>query len=136
MMIKSLFYEKKARLLLFQKGGEYVVDRRPGLLPLWEKVRQEGWKGGFLADRVLGRGAAFLVLDAGIEFVFSPLMSQGAESILKNSNIPYEALEVVPVIKNRDGTASCPVEKLLEDIIDKEEACSLLDEFFQKKDPG
>lgn len=74
------------------------------------------------ADRVVGRGAAFLYCLLGIKEVYARVMSHPAAEVLRAHNISVSADTFVPGIINRAGTGPCPFEAAVMDIQDPEEA--------------
>ena len=74
------------------------------------------------ADRVVGRGAAFLYCLLGVKEVYARVMSHPAAQVLQAHNIPVSADTFVPGIINRTGTGPCPFEAAVMDIQDPDEA--------------
>lgn len=85
-----------------------------GVLPLLEVLRQLGEKsqGATFADKVVGRAAAMLMIDAGARRVYARVMSRTALVTLTNAGIPSDSEETPDRISNRDGTGLCPMEEL------------------------
>ena len=78
------------------------------------------------ADRVVGRGAAFLYCLLGVKEVYARVMSHPAAEVLQAHNIEVSADTLVPGIINRTGTGPCPFEAAVMDIQDPEEALAAI----------
>ena len=74
------------------------------------------------ADRVVGRGAAFLYCLLGIREVHARVMSRPASEVLQSYGIRAEADLFVEGIINRKGDGPCPFEAAVMDITDAREA--------------
>jgi hypothetical protein len=73
----------------------------------------------FLHDRVIGRGAAFLILRAGIRHAWGDLVSDGALAVFEARGASLRGGERVPAI-------GCMTEELLRGVDDPDVAWSLL----------
>jgi hypothetical protein len=73
----------------------------------------------FLRDRVIGRGAAFLILRAGIRSAWADVVSDGAMSLFAAHGASLGGGELVPAI-------GCRTESLLGDVDDPDTAWALL----------
>lgn len=110
---------QKARKLLREEGhtcvlcrGEqvYVSDDR-GVKPLLCWYDQGLDLSGYsAADKVVGRGAAFLYLLLGIARVHSVVMSQEAAQVLQSGGIEISFEENPVRILNRERSGFCPIE--------------------------
>lgn len=78
------------------------------------------------ADRVVGRGAAFLYCLLGVKEVYARIMSRPAAEVLAAYGIQAHADTFVDGIINRRGTGPCPFEAAVMDITDAEEALTAI----------
>ena len=87
---------------------------RRGVADLFSLVTDEPdfLRGASVADRVIGRGAALLLVKGGAREVYARVISSGALEVLRSAGIETSFGEEVPNIINRTGTDICPVEKL------------------------
>lgn len=74
------------------------------------------------ADRVVGRGAAFLYCLLGVKEVYARIMSRPAADVLTAHGIGCDAEKLVEGIINRKGTGPCPFEAAVMNITDATEA--------------
>ena len=100
----------------------YTTTQR-GVAPLLNWLEAEIDLSGFsAADRVVGRGAAFLYCLLGVKEVHARVMSYPAEEVLLAHGIAASADTYVPGIINRDGTGPCPFEAAVLEIQDAQTA--------------
>ena len=78
------------------------------------------------ADRVVGRGAAFLYCLLGVKEVYALVMSRPAAEVLQSHGILADAGTFVEGIINRTGTGPCPFEDAVMDIQDTQEALNAI----------
>lgn len=114
------------------KQGEYTcvlcngdtvrTTTRRGVAYLLELLDENVDLCGFsAADKVVGKGAAFLYVLLHAKAVYAPVMSQSAKSVLEEHSIQV-FYDVCPDrILNRAKTGYCPVETAVEDIASPEE---------------
>ncbi len=110
---------------------EVIEFHNPGVKDLFILVntRPQVLEGAYVADRVIGRGAALLLVMGHVSQVFAQLISEQAVKVLRASEINVEYESIVPNIINRDGTDICPVEKLTMDVTDSKVAFEKIKEF-------
>lgn len=85
-----------------------------------------------VADKVVGRGAATLMIMGCVKRLHAVVMSQNALSFLNDSAVEFSCDSLVDTIINRRGDGICPVEKLTAEASCVEEATDLIMEFFAK----
>lgn len=93
-------------------SGEHLLTRSErGVKPLLELLDGDISVNGFsAADRVVGRGAAFLYILLGVRAVYAPVMSSSARQLLLSRGIEARCDKCVEVIFNRDRSGACPIE--------------------------
>ena len=79
-----------------------------------------------IADKVVGKAAALLMVFGNISRVFTPLISKSALHTLLTNNIEVCFDKKTDFIKNRKGDDMCPMEKKCQAIDDPREAFLLL----------
>ena len=92
-------------------GQIHCYDRR-GVLDLYETYTRKPsiLKGAQLADKVIGKGAAALMVLGGVSEIHADVISTPALNLLKATHIPTTAMEEVPFIKNCARDGRCPLE--------------------------
>lgn len=76
------------------------------------------FKNGFVADKVIGKGAASLLVCAGVSAVHGKLMCVTGKKMLEDNGIEVSYEELCEIIINNRGDGMCPVETLVKDIDD------------------
>jgi len=72
----------------------------------------ETLRGSFIADKVIGKGAAALMALGSVSGVYADVISRAALSLLEESGIAAEYATLTDNIINRSGSGICPVEAL------------------------
>ena len=104
----------------------YTTTRR-GVAPLLDWVDDGTDLSGFYAaDRVVGRGAAFLYCLLNVNAVYARVMSHPAAEVLKAYGIEAYADTFVEGIINRAGTGPCPFEAAVMNIDNAQEALTAI----------
>lgn len=115
------------------KGKQILTTEKRGVLPLVEWLEAgEDLKGFSVADKVVGKGAAFLYVLAGVKEVYAPVMSEKAAELLENYGIHGFCRQKVEAVRNRQGTGNCPMEEATKDIKKPEEAWKAIRETLKK----
>jgi len=111
--------------------GSIRLFRRRGVADLFEMVQDDSdWlSGAVLCDRVVGRGAAWLMVKGGVKEVFAVVISRSALDVLARFGIAVSYEQLEPNIINHDGTDVCPVEKLTAPAKTADEAFQLIRQF-------
>lgn len=118
----NLLHGEGHTCVLCRENAVLCSDAR-GVRPLLDWYDQGLFLEGFAAaDRVVGRGAAFLYILMGISCVHSVVMSQEAATLLEEHGVAIKFEQNPPRILNRDRTGFCPIETAVLGISDPEEA--------------
>ena len=122
---------EKAKEMLYSGGftcvftdGETVYSSiRRGVSPLLQRLDSGVDYSGFsAADKVIGRGAAFLYILLGIKHIYVKVISQPSLELLEKHGVDVVYDELVPAIRNRDNTGFCPIESSVTGIDDVNDA--------------
>ncbi len=129
--LRALLGNNAIRGVVSTADSEVIEFHNPGVKDLFILVntRPQVLEGAYVADRVIGRGAALLLVMGHVSQVFAQLISEQAVKVLRASEINVEYESIVPNIINRDGTDICPVEKLTMDVTDSKVAFEKIKEF-------
>jgi len=85
------------------------------LIQLYES-KTDSYSSMVLADKVIGRAAAFLAVLCGITSIYTIVISKEAKTVLDTYKIPVSYDKEVPYIKNQRGDGRCPMEELSEGV--------------------
>lgn len=122
---------EKAKDLLLSEGYTCVLikddsiytsfDR--GVKPLMSWLNSNtNLQGYYVADKVIGKAAAFLYVLLGVKAIYAPVMSKHAVDVLKQHGIDVVVDEQVDAIRNRTNTGFCPMEQAVMNITIPEDA--------------
>ena len=116
--------------------GELHEFHSKGIVDLFTLIteRPAFLAGGWLADEVIGRGAALLLVKAQAREVWADMISEPALEVLKAAGISVGYGSKVPYIINRTRTGMCPVEQLTQHVTDPDEAYCLIGRFLSESD--
>ncbi len=89
-------------------------------------------RGATVADKVVGRGAASLMILGEVAAFHTLLLSEKALGFLKKSDVKFTFDTLVPHIINRQGNGICPVESLTSQAQDPQEAFELITGFISQ----
>lgn len=133
--LKTRLNSDSVRGVVQSASGETREFQRKGIIDLFTLLTAEPsfLRGGKIADRVIGRGAALLLIHGGISQVFACVISQPALDVLTTAGIPTTYLTLQPNIINRTGTGICPVEALTAHTDSPAEAYLLIQDFLTNK---
>lgn len=93
-------------------GDRLNVFNSRGVRDLYQLLNDEPTMlhGAFVADKVVGKGAAALMIVGGVVAVFAQVVSEPALELFRVAGISVETEHIVPHIINRAKTGLCPVE--------------------------
>ncbi|WP_294140496.1 DUF1893 domain-containing protein [uncultured Sanguibacteroides sp.] len=93
-------------------NGSIRTFKQPGIADLYDLLQQDVsfLQGAIVADKVVGKAAATLMILGNIQQVYADIISQSALELLQNTDIQVDFGQLVPFIENRDKTGWCPLE--------------------------
>lgn len=93
-------------------GTVPFIGRKPGVADLLMLYGQEPSRlqGAMVADKVVGKAAATLMILGGVHEVYADLMSRLGAEWLEKYGIKFSASEMVDYVENRTHTGWCPME--------------------------
>lgn len=104
-------------------GSVMFKSKEKGVQPLLDWMNSgNNYMGYMIADKVVGRAAAFIDIAMGIREVYAETLSEGAKELLEKNHIEVFADNIVPQIMNSDKSDICPLEKAVEGIENAAEA--------------
>lgn len=110
------------------RGEKTLCATERGVKPLLGWLNGgEVLRGAAVADRVVGKAAAFLYVLLGVRVVYAPVMSVPARETLRAAGIEVYADELVPAVRNRTNTGFCPMESAVWELSDPAEAKAALE---------
>lgn len=124
--------EREGCSVVIRSQGQERCFWQRGVADLLELLHKqpEVLEGASLADKVVGKGAAALMILGHVREVYARIISQSALRLLQQADIPVSYAQCVGHIINRAGTDWCPVEKLCDQAATAEECLPLIEHFF------
>ncbi|MBU7032974.1 MAG: DUF1893 domain-containing protein [Theionarchaea archaeon] len=114
MMARDEFAKRHSAFIIVNNQKIIGESTEKGVAPFFHAVDSlEGLKGASLADRVVGKAVALLSLFAGIDSIYTPLISTPAIHVLSRHSTHVDADTIVPMILNRTQTDRCPIEAMV-----------------------
>ncbi len=119
--------EKRSCTCALCRGNELLTTSLRGVAPLLSFLDSKKDFNGFsAADKVVGKGAAFLYVLLGVRAVYAAVISESALEVLRRADISVTYDTLTPYIKNRTGEGRCPIEWAVLDANDATTALPLI----------
>lgn len=130
-LIKSL-HEGNYSCVIENVDGVHFFSGK-GVSDLYALVKEQNsfLNGASVADKVVGKAAAALMILGGVKNVYTDLISAPALEMFEKGGINVSYSGIVPNIRNRDNTDLCPLEKKIGANDQPEIILSLVDEFIE-----
>ena len=94
------------------RDDKVISDQRRGVQPLLTLIDESvSLKGFSVADKVIGRAAAFLYVLLEAEKVYALTVSKTALEVFREYRISVSFDNESEMIRNRDNTGRCPMEQ-------------------------
>lgn len=107
-------------------GKEYKYTEN-GVMPLLMQLNTaDGLRNAVVADRVIGRAAAFLMVYGGVAEVYTRVLSAHAQEVFDRYGVRFYAEKTVDYIVNRRGDGMCPMEEACLTVDTPEQAYEVL----------
>lgn len=116
-IVKQILYEKNASLVVMFENGEikeFYSKRVQDIVSLL-KENKDSLNGAVVADKVIGKVAASLLVVAGVKEIYANTISEFAIPVLEQNDIKYEYKNRTKYIINNDKTGMCPMENKFKD---------------------
>jgi hypothetical protein len=121
-------------IVVVQYGKIWKQVKGDGVKPFLELIEDMGEDihGTVVGDRILGKASAMLCRYSKVKGVYSPQGTKTGIALLIMGGVPCQVDQLIPFIKNRDGSDMCPFEKMLEGVDTPKEAYKVLKEKIMK----
>lgn len=86
-------------------------------------------KDAMVADKVVGKGAAAIMISGNIKQIYADVMSKPALELFSSTKIIVSYGELVDNIINHSGTGICPIEMLCKDCTTADQCLPLIYNF-------
>lgn len=134
-LAKQVYHGGQYTFVLVRAGQVAATGTRDGIGELLEVVARRGasLRGASLADKIVGKAVAMIAVYAGITEIYTPLVSEPAEQVLREFGIALAADRRVPLIRNKRNDGLCPMEQLTLPLTNPTAAVAALQEFVAAK---
>ncbi|WP_458408701.1 DUF1893 domain-containing protein [Bacteroides congonensis] len=129
----NLLHSGEYSCVIANKGKVRTFTQR-GVADLYDLLTQEPdfLKGALIADKVVGKGAAALMISGGIKELYTDIISSKAMDLFRTSDVKVGFGQEVPFIWNRDRTGWCPVETMCSEEESAEAILPMIRDFLEK----
>ena len=117
------------------RNGNIHTFQQRGVSDLYDLLMKHPLllRGAEVADKVVGKGVAALMVLGGVQEVYADVVSEPACEMFRQAGIPVTYAQRVPAIRNRGGDGWCPVETLCRDAATAEECLPLIRRFMETR---
>ncbi len=130
-VINTLYSERCSCVV---RNGDHIrLFRERGIKDLYGLLNNEPQllRGAFIADKVVGKGAAALMILGGAAEIFADVISHPALELLNRCRVKVSYTLAVPRLVDRTRSGPCPLEVLCRDLLSPEECKEKIDYFMQ-----
>ncbi|MGP1436780.1 MAG: DUF1893 domain-containing protein [Phocaeicola sp.] len=118
--------------LVVNRDGELYFFHKKGVRDLEDLLNntQQLLNGSELADKVIGKAAAGMIVEGKVKEVYADILSRKAVPLLEKADIPYSYGKLVDRIIIPEGDTRCPLEQIVGKADTAEEVVRLLRKHF------
>lgn len=126
--LKDILFKENHTLVIYKNNASVITSDDRGVNSLIKLIEEDKSQlsGSLIADKVIGKAAALLMIYAGVKEIYAPIISKPALQTLLRHNVKVYYDKEVERIINRKGDGLCPMETLCLDIEKPDEAYLLL----------
>ena len=115
--------EKQNFTCVLCKDDDVFSSTERGISPLISMLDSgKSYENFHAADKVVGKGAAYIYVLLKIKSLYAGILSESAEEVLNRFGIEVSFSKKVKRILNRDKTGFCPIESVVLDSDNPEDA--------------
>lgn len=129
-----LLHQTGCSLVVEDSKGEVTSYNRKGVRDLIYLLdnEPERLQGARVADKVIGKAAAGLIILGGVKCLYAEILSRQALLLLDNNHIDYTYGTLVDAIVIPEGDNRCPLEQIVASATDAKGVESLLRKHFEE----
>lgn len=122
--IKDILSKENHTIVILKKDASVLTSDDRGVSPLIKLLKEDKLQlqDSIIADKVVGKAAALLMIFGGVKEVYTPIISKPAIKVFNINNVKINYDIEVDRIINRKGDGLCPMETLCLDIDNPKEA--------------
>ena len=96
----------------------------------------ERLQGAIVADKMVGKAAAALMVLGGVKEVHTNTICTPAKELLENAGIGVFFTDEVPYIVNKKKTGQCPLDSRLSEVTNAADCLPIIADFYTQLDSG
>lgn len=129
----KLLHEGNYSCVIINKGDIRTFTQR-GVADLYDLIQREPefLKGSSIADKVVGKAAAALMILGEVKELYTDMISQSALELFLGTTVNVTFRDKVTNIQNRDKSDWCPLEKITYEEKSIANIFSLIEDFMLK----
>lgn len=126
--LKDILLKENHTIVICKNDASVFVSDDRGVAPLMKLIKEDKTQlvNSTVADKVVGKAAALLMVYAGVKEVYTPTISKPAIEVFNKYNVKIIYDNLVERIVNRKGDGLCPMETLCLETDNPEEAYTLI----------
>ncbi len=127
----------KCSCIVRNKGITTQYSQR-GVRDLYELVTTQPavLRGAHVADKIIGKGAAALMVNGGVKRATTHVITTPALKMLQDAGIEVAYEEEIPFVENRNKTGQCPLDERLQAVDSAQLCMPIIDQFIQDLNNG
>lgn len=120
------------------KDGNVTTYRQSGVRDLYDLVSSGNGllKGALVADKIIGKGAAALMVLGGVAAVNTHTISIPALQMLRNNGVKVYYDDEIEFIENRWKTGQCPLDSRLQNVTNPNDCWPVIQQFIADLNAG
>ena len=100
------------------RQGRFLTSEKRGITPLLCWLEEDRLRESCVADKIIGKAAALLLILGGAEAVHGEVMTRTAYALLREKGLSVSYGELTETIVNRKGDGPCPMELAVKNLED------------------
>ena len=130
----DILHQENCSLVVQDTKGEIRTFFKKGVRDLEDLLDHEPsfLRGAMIADKVIGKAAAALLLRGGVVEAYADVLSRKALLLLDGSGLAYTCGQQVAAIVIPEGDSRCPLEQIVGDAQTADEAEARLRQHFRQ----
>ncbi len=99
-------------------------------------TQPEKLNGAYVADKIIGKGAAALLVNGKVKQVATHVITTPALKMLRTANIEVLYEEEIPYVENWKKTGQCPLDARLQEVDDAAQCLPIINQFIEDLNNG
>lgn len=96
--------------------GRFLTSEKRGIIPLLTWLEEGKLKDALVADKIIGKAAAMLLILGGVKGAYGDVMTETAHALLTQEGLEVGCGQLTQTIVNRKGDGPCPMELAVKEL--------------------